>query len=198
MTAQPAYQEPGAPDWQVQAAATMQHLALLKRKADRLLDLRAQAEEQYLHGIAGASAAGLVTEDDLIAICHEYVTSAAPGYRARWDAALPGPCSRVESMWRNRPNGPHGSWFGTEPWDGGPSPRPGVCVVYVLFDAANVPCYAGSTKDLRNRFMGHRHDGVPFVRWVAYPAGGDREAAYQLEERLLAEHRPYLNKKVGR
>jgi predicted GIY-YIG superfamily endonuclease len=68
--------------------------------------------------------------------------------------------------------------------------------VYVLFDAAGEPCYIGSTQNFRERARVHR-TGIAYERWVAYPCT-DREAAYELETRLLKEHKPYRNKKRGR
>jgi len=90
-----------------------------------------------------------------------------------------------------------------------PRPRDGQAVVYVLFDDRNVPCYVGSTGKFKSRIdthfrnaAGYRRsrgggEGKDFARWVAYPCA-DREAAYQLEDRLLKEHKPYLNKKASR
>lgn len=183
-------------DWRAGFDSTMQHLALLKRKEERLRSARLDAEAQALHALAGACAAGELGKAELGFAYEEYRAVAATGFRTRWDAVMPITAARAKWLLREVPNGTFGSWFGTDPIGDNPAPPAGQCVVYVLFDASNVPCYVGSSEDFRNRIMGHRHDKA-FVRWVAYPCA-DREAAYQLEDRLLKEHKPYLNKKAGR
>ncbi|MBL1120211.1 GIY-YIG nuclease family protein [Streptomyces sp. 110] len=70
-------------------------------------------------------------------------------------------------------------------------------VVYALFDARNDPCYLGSTDQFRTRIGKHVKDGKVFTSWQAYPCP-DREAAYVLEDRLLKERLPSLNKKASR
>ncbi len=147
------------------SAATLQHIALLAAKRQRLLAAQIKAEEQFAHAVAREWGSGELTKN-----------------------------------WRpwHSPNGPAGSWFGECPLnDGEPLPPKWTCVVYVLFDHENVPCYVGSTNQFRQRVKRHAYDGKRFVRWVAYPCA-DREAAFDLEVKLLAEHKPYLNVKAGR
>jgi hypothetical protein len=58
-----------------------------------------------------------------------------------------------------------------------------------------VPCYVGSTEQFSVRLG--QHTEKPWESWLAYPCDS-REAAYVLEVKLLTEHKPYLNRKVGR
>lgn len=179
------------------SAATLQHIGLLGRKQEHLLETQIAAERQFLHSVAAAYAAGELDMGGLAEAFQEYRVVAATGFRKRWDAALPVSAATLMAQPTGAPNGPAGSWEGTYPINGGPAPRPGVSVFYVLFDAANQPCYVGSTNAFRVRLGNHRRDGKTFVRWTAFPCP-DREAAYQLEERLLAEYQPYLNRKRSR
>lgn len=108
------------------------------------------------------------------------------------------------------PTGPHGSWTNYDPhwhdaipdWvsytpsDENPMPRRGQSVVYIFYDATNTPCYVGSTGDFSARLKRHLRDKKPIRVWVAYPCAS-REEAYALEDRLLKECKPYLNKKAG-
>jgi hypothetical protein len=103
----------------------------------------------------------------------------------------------METTRRHVPNSPDGTWHGTWPLHGGSFPSYGMCVVYVLYDHANAPCYVGSTQNLKVRLKWHAGDGKAFRQWTAFRCA-DRAAAYALEDRLLAEHKPYLNKKAAR
>lgn len=78
-----------------------------------------------------------------------------------------------------------------------PAPPVGVSVVYVLFDVWNEPAYVGSTQDFRVRLAVHRKEKPGLLTWTAFPCA-DREAAYVLENRLLKEYKPHLNKKASR
>ncbi len=178
-------------------AATLQHIGLLKRKQERLLAAQHEAEGQFLHAVAAAYAAGELDMAVLADAYQEYRAVAATGFRNRWNDAISVSAATIREWPSAAPNGPAGSWEGTYPIDGGPAPRHGVCVAYVLFDDANEPCYVGSTSNFRNRLGNHRRDGKVFVRWAAFPSVS-REAAYELEDQLLAEHLPYLNKRRGR
>ncbi|MEV6297823.1 GIY-YIG nuclease family protein [Actinoplanes sp. NPDC051861] len=79
----------------------------------------------------------------------------------------------------------------------GNRPGPGISVVYVLYSADYSPAYCGSTKDFEKRLLAHFKNGKEFVAWRAVPCE-DRERAYELEDRLLKEHCPPLNKKASR
>ena len=59
------------------------------------------------------------------------------------------------------------------------------------------PLYVGSTHVFAERVKRHYIDGKPVKFWQAYLCS-DREAAYQMEDRLLKEHMPVMNRKAGR
>lgn len=115
----------------------------------------------------------------------------------------------VESI-KYVPTGPHGSWTNYDPsWDPNlpervfctptienPMPPPGQAVVYVLYDSTGTPCYVGSSGDFPARLRWHMKKGKPVVVWRAFPCSS-REEAYALEDRLLKQNKPYLNKKAG-
>lgn len=188
--------------------ATLQHIELMKRKQDQLRDLQIEAEEQFLHRVGQLYADQELSEIALARVYRTYSKLAVPGFMKRWEAAVPAKAGRMQYVLRNLqterrhvPNMPDGTWRGTWPLPDGrkssaaaPVPAFGTCVVYVLYDAANEPCYVGSSKNLKGRLKQHADDGKPFPCWSAYRCA-DREAAYRLEEKLLAEHQPYLNKK---
>jgi hypothetical protein len=187
-------------DWRAGYDATMQHLALLQRKEERLRQARIDAEEQLLHALAAAYRAGQVSPGEMSRAYAEFKAVAAVGFSTRWDAALPEDASAARARWigRGQPSTPQGTWDGVFPLGfQDPAPPHGVSVVYVLFDPVNVPCYVGSTKDFRGRLKRHGKEGKDFSRWTAHPCQ-DRAHAYELEDRLLKEHKPYLNKKRGR
>lgn len=162
--------------------ATLQHLGSLARKIAVLEAARAEAEMQHLHRIGAAYAAGLIDFDDLADAYIEFRAVAGTGFSQRWNAAIPEHAQRLLAYARSRPdrlpNGEHGSWQGAFPFDGGPTP-------------AN-----GSTERLRYRLRRHASDGKRFVFWRAHPCA-NREDAYALEDRLLKQHKPYLNKKAA-
>lgn len=87
-------------------------------------------------------------------------------------------------------------WLGTYPL-GMNDPRPGrgVPVVYVLYLDVE-PIYAGSSDYFTGRLAAHRRDDKDFNRWRA-TACADRAAAYALEDRLLKQHLPTLNRRRG-
>lgn len=173
--------------------STLQHIALLRERQDHLRDTQVRAENQLLHRAAAAYVAGSIGDVELADLYMAYSAVAVPGYLIRWNHAIPIDARRMKHVLSNAPNGPHGTWHGTYPVDGGPVPLDGASVVYVLYDDENQPCYVGSTHKMRFRLKCHARD-KSFTTWTAYRCE-DREAAYQLEERLLAEHQPYLNKK---
>lgn len=183
------------PDDAAQASldGTLQHIALLRERHDRLRDVQVQAEEQLLHRAATAYAESRMGDVELADLYMAYAAVAQPGYENRWNLAIPIHAKRMKHVLSNAPNGPQGTWHGTYPVDGGPVPLDGISVVYVLYDGQNQPCYVGSTKRMRYRIKCHARDKA-FTTWTAGRCT-DREAAYQLEERLLAEHQLYLNKK---
>lgn len=201
MTSETAIDSP-APIARVGLETTFQHIELLHRKREQLLTAQVAAEEQFLHQLGFAYRDGRISETELVAAYREWVELAAPGLAARWESGTGTHAGRMQQLARSRnhyePNMPDGTWRGSSPLaEGDHIPGRGRCVVYVLYDAANQPCYVGSTKHMLVRLQGHRNSKKEFTWWTAFPCA-DREAAYQLEERLLAEHKPYLNKKRGR
>ncbi|KOX10167.1 GIY-YIG nuclease family protein [Nocardiopsis sp. NRRL B-16309] len=188
-------------------AATLQHIELLADKRDRLTAAQIDAENQVIHRIAVEFHAGRINEQQLYRLWHRMRPNAAEKFGARWKAAMPkASINRLVTLHklreqraqeyerRYKPNA-DGFWSGAWPVDGDRWPDKGQCVVYVLYDADNVPCYVGSSKDFYTRACAHTRDGKKFVRWMAYPCE-DRDAAYELESRLLREHKPYMNKRV--
>lgn len=182
--------------------ATYQHISLLSQKRELLRASQIAAEEQFLCCLSRLYAARRISEVELAFMYRAYAEFAVPGFLKRWEANIPVKPGRVqyilrdlETTERHAPNMPDGTWQGSWPLDRGDRvPMYNTCVVYVLYDAANDPCYVGSTQNLKARLKDHHKDEKPFVRWTAF-ACADREAAYQLEEKLLNEHQPYLNKK---
>lgn len=182
---------------------TLLHIELIARKRKKLLDAQIDAERQVLHRIGRDYVAGNLTVVDLVELYRRYRDVVAyddrPGYSSLWDEAIPEHHSRMSNLVRSAdltiPNAGTG-WAGEWPLGSNPRPPDGQSVVYVLFDEANVPCYVGSTAHFKTRLQKHRPK-KKFNRWMAYPCD-DREGAYLLEEKLLAEHKPYLNQKVWR
>lgn len=184
--------------------ATYQHVVLLRDKQAALHAAQIAAEEQLLHRVGVLYEAGEVDDDGLVALYEAFAAVALPKYTMRWNAAISFTAARLQShrahlryLERHAPNMPDGTWRGTWPLGDGGTPADLVPVVYVLYDGDSEPCYVGSTERLRPRLQQHERDGKPFVHWTACRCD-DREAAYQLEDRLLAEYKPYLNKRRGR
>lgn len=189
--------------------ATLQHVLLLQERALRLERARVEAENQMLHRIGSAHRCGEITDDDLQALWEQYRATGITGRSKRWNANID--IAWVEMQRRlstafhaerrariSTPNGPEGSWVGVWPrGSNDPSPEIGVSVVYVLFDELNEPFYVGSTNGFRSRLAVHVKDGKPVARWQAHPCR-DRDHAYQVETRLLKEHKPRMNQKAGR
>lgn len=186
-------------------AATLQHIEFLHGKREHLRTGQIAAEEQFLHRTGQIYTAGEMTEVELAHVYRAYAAVAVTGFMKRWEAIVPVHPGRMQHILRNlksadrhAPNMPDGTWQGTWPLCVEDRiPAYDTCVVYVLYDTTNVPCYVGSTMNLGARLKGHAKDGKSFVWWTAYRCA-DREAAYRLEEKLLNEHKPYLNKKRWR
>ena len=180
--------------------ATLQHLGLLRRKRDELQATQGEAEDQHLWRISCAYNAGQISLDELAAAYVEYRAVTDPGYSHRWNAVMAVSAARLQNHLKvlsyRAPNGPHGTWEGTFPFDDETTPGTGTSVVYVLFDAANVPCYVGSTGHFRRRMHWHADEGKAFVFWRAHPCNS-RAAAYELEDQLLRQYKPYLNKRAA-
>lgn len=198
-------------------AASVQHLDLLgqsiSRVEDRLATLK-QARAQTLAQIAQASKR--ISRErgwDSAAMLALYESLNGPGFFSAWKAAgLPHPQRlrhNVETADRHRPNDPaSGGWVGEwevrdESWGSvgrivnGSYPRRGVPVVYVLYGADASPVYCGSSKNFDTRLAAHHRDGKVFAAWRAVPCA-DRAQAYALEDRLLKQSCPPLNRRAGR
>lgn len=182
--------------------STLQHIELLRDKREKLREAQIQAEWQLCHRIGCDYKAGRLTDQDLCDLYDEYRLIAERGFSDRWGAYLPYNGKQMPGVKARlrREALSVGPWSGEYPFLGDvweATPPTGFSVVYVLFDAENVPCYVGGTKYFSSRLTQHERDGKRFVRWSATRCG-NREAAYLLEERLLREHKPYLNKKAYR
>lgn len=180
------------------ACATLQHIENLHNRIRKLQAQRIQAEEQLLHRAGNAWRAREMSSLHFWLVFRRYKRLKIDGRMKRWNAIMPVSWTQMPNLRRWDPNGPAGTWVG--PWPIGAAdrrPPPDSFVVYVLFDAANEPVYVGSTGDLRARLRVHAKNGIAFITWQAY-AAADREAAYRLEEKVLRERLPPLNKRAGR
>jgi hypothetical protein len=191
--------------------ATAAHIVGIQGKIERLEQVKRDAWSQLLAGVMRAYAAGL-DEEDLVQLIADMKASFGTGFGLFWNAHMPASLSyqkvrnaaKYKDYWRaqyahNAPNGPtDGTWVGTFPiGDDQPMPMLGEAVVYVLFDLYNDPCYVGSTDGFGSRLRTHERERLGLARWMAYRCA-DREDAYRLEDRLLKEHMPHMNKKRGR
>lgn len=178
--------------------ATAHHVGLLHERELRLAQARDEAQRQMFHRIGSAHRCGEISDRELIAI-HKCVHAAAvPGSRKHWDANIDVSWLKMRFLEGKLPNGPEGSWVGLNPCGSKePAPTQGVAVVYVLFGPDNEPCYVGSTDNFRQRIKAHVQDGKDFASWQAHPCR-DRWHAYEVEDRVLRQHMPYLNRRAGR
>lgn len=189
-------EEPPGDDGPASSRATLQHIQLLNRRITKLTEAREQAEEQLLHRAAASYRSGEMSLSNLIELYWHYQEAGSPGKSRRWNAHFDLTYQAMGML--PAPNGPEESWVGEWPLsEGAPCAIRGLAVVYVLFDAENAPCYVGSTGKLRTRLSQHARSGKQFTYWQAHPCR-DREHAYQLEEQLLRQHMPYLNRRAGR
>lgn len=200
-----------APDVSVpeELAASIQHLELigeligsLRAKIKRLETARADTLRQ----IAEASkrvADGWSTAEKLAL----YEKLNRPGMFTAWNAAgLPHPGrmrADLAAEVRHAPNDPvSGGWLGEFSQDGhgsvsDPRPPDWTSVVYVLYAADCEPIYCGSTEHFKQRLKTHHREGKRFVAWRAVRCP-DRAQAYALEDRLLKQSCPPLNRRAGR
>jgi predicted GIY-YIG superfamily endonuclease len=178
--------------------ATLQHIRLIQDKERRLAEARKSALTQTLHRIGTEYRMGRITQHQLCRALLEVRSLEMPGAMKAWDEIVGISWHRLTQMARQLPNGPEGSWVGEYPIPlNAPRPIYGVPVVYVLFDEANEPVYVGSTDKFSPRMTAHEKSGKRFVRWQAHPCD-DRDHAYRLEDRLLKQHKPRLNRKASR
>lgn len=185
-------------------AATLDHIGLI---ADKLHEVQARlgraksdSEQQVLHRVAADYASGYLSDRELCVVYDAFRAVSGPGHTTIWNAIVPISATRIQHLkvrHRREDRCAASSWSGDYPFDYDATPPNDFSVVYVLFDDKNVPCYVGSTKNFTSRLNAHDRDGKVFARWTAHPCA-DREAAYLLEEKLLREHKPYLNKRGSR
>lgn len=156
---------------------------------------REEAESQYAHRAGADYRAGRIDLLELADLAADFEAVAGPGKALRWQETIGISLATLRLHRANRPNGPHGAWNGCYPL-AADTPRPisGTNVVYVLFDDNLTPCYVGSTSHFSARLRAHWRTGKRWSRWAAFPCR-DRDEAYQLEGKLLAEHMPYLNRR---
>lgn len=176
--------------------ASLQHIALLRDREQHLARIREEAQAELLHHIGSAYNCGQIDDHKLSELFEAVKAARIP--LSKWDQHVGVPWRKMPYLVLYRPNGPEGSWVGTWPLTpSAPRPTDGKPVVYVLYDASNEPCYVGSTAHFAIRLGAHAKDGKAFVRWQAHPCR-DREDAYALEDRLLRERLPQLNRKASR
>lgn len=183
-------------------ASTLQHAQLIQRRIDRLLEARDDAMSQVAHRAGLAYTAGEITLGkyaEIYQLARDVIRDGdkrtAAGWSIVWiDARKVNAFLHSQAAGMFDQNESYG-WSGPAPLGLAPRPPDGQAVVYVLYADAE-PVYVGSTFKFANRIRLHRQDKA-FTRWIAYPCR-DRGAAYQLEERLLAEHMPGLNRRRGR
>ena len=180
--------------------------AVARRKEERLLAEARQreAEAEYLSRVAADYEAGRLSFPDLCRAYLSFRDVIGVGHSKRWDEVVPvtGQTirSRLQNARRHHPKfqASTGRTFWSGSWprnlETDTAPSAGQNVVYVLFDAEVAPCYIGSTANLIERLYKHVGDRKKFASWVAYPCTS-REDAYAREEELLAQHRPYLNRR---
>jgi predicted GIY-YIG superfamily endonuclease len=177
---------------------TLQHIRMIQEKEARLAEARRNAFTQTLHRIGSDYRRGRLTLHQLCAAVLAIQELNMPGHMKAWNEIVGVSWQRLKQMAKQLPNGPQGSWVGEYPIPlDAPRPIYGVPVVYVLFDEANEPVYVGSTDKFSPRMTAHEKSGKRFVRWQAHPCE-DREHAYRLEDRLLKQHKPRLNRKASR
>ena len=178
--------------------ATAQHIELLDRKLEKLARARADSWSQMLTRAAQMFRASEIDERELIRLYNAMKGSFGSGFSRVWDQHMPIPANRVKWCRRDTPNGPMGSWVGEIPLAAtDPAPPYGASVVYVLFDGLNDPVYVGSTEAFRTRLGAHQKEKPDACRWAAYPCR-DRDHAYEVEDRLLKQHKPRMNKRAAR
>lgn len=190
-------------------AASVQHLELLsdsiaalETKLGRLKAARGQTLEQ----IAVASKRA-THEWSTLEMLDLYEHLNCPGLFTAWHAAgLPHPArmrADAEALRRNASNDPSSRGWVGEFTGGGfgavstPHPPNWMPVVYVLYAADAEPIYCGSTEHFKPRLKAHYREGKRFVAWRAVPCA-DREQAYALEDQLLKQSCPPLNRRAGR
>lgn len=192
--------------------ATAVHIITVQRTINRLVVAKNEAWGQLLAGFRRAYLANEMEPEELAEILDEMKASYGEGFSKLWNRNMPKEINhaRLRSLvfqrkqdpslrTRYKPNGPTAdTWTGCFPIaHNDPIPPRGTSVVYVLFDANNEPAYVGSTENFLARMKAHCLEKPGLANWIAYRCR-DRNHAYQLEDRLLKQHMPRLNRKCGR
>ena len=176
--------------------ATLQHMALLANKRDKLETKLQDAEEQFVVSVKRDWDAGLMTALQLLeALQVLSKQNRLPEYSKRWRGADLPTHQKIAAMVQVETN-PRTYWNGSR--HGGADeirPQKGICVVYVLFHELE-PVYVGSTKQFAIRLAEHRKT-KEWTNWIAHRCR-DREHAYALEEQWLRSYKPRLNVRTSR
>jgi hypothetical protein len=171
--------------------ASLRQFEALSQKISRLCDAQEDTERHVIHRTATLWHDGCLQLSEVQQTYDRILSSGSTleDFETEWElAGLPSELEMDDWLWTPR------SWRSV---DGDVPPQRGVCVVYILYDAKNMPCYVGSTKDLRSRLKAHRRAGKPTNWWAAHECK-DRAAAFEMEDRLLKDQMPYLNIRRGR
>jgi hypothetical protein len=183
-------------------AATLEHCDRIRHRMNRLTETFDESMGQLLSCAARDYRAGDLALDDLVELYARVKDLGGPGFTRLWNKYMNVPAGAIQGHVRrrevHRPNGQGGHfWCGPYPYEiDAPRPSKGTAVVYVLYDRANEPVYVGSSGDFGARMRSH-HRVKDFTWWMAYPCES-REAAYLLEDGLLAARKLRLNVKAGR
>jgi hypothetical protein len=184
--------------------ATAQQVGFIDQKIRMLEARRDEAEDQLYMALERERKRAALDEYRMAGIYGSLRVIFGRAIARRWDMHIPLVSSRMAGILtlgvdRHRLNGPRGeSWVGNFPLDWRePAPRDGLSVVYVLYDDTNEPVYVGSSEKFRQRLKAHVKAGKVLTAWMAAPCA-DRAHAYQVEERLLKERLPPLNKRASR
>lgn len=196
--------------------STIEHMLRIGNRMETLRETLFDCEEQVMHRLGVEYRAGIVGQSEVGDILHEVRHLLAPGWMKRCEVALGFPVRKLMSS-RAQKTANEAMYGQNEAWgwsgscsmewtdDGRPLertvswPRPmkGVSVVYLLHSVFGDPLYVGSTHDFSARIKSHLLDGKPAAFWSAYLCA-NREEAYVLEDRLLKENMPTMNKRRGR
>ena len=180
--------------------STLDHIERLAARVATLQQAQEQAEAQLAHRVGTLAGARRITRAEAKEVYLVIQRAGLPGRAIRWNREMPKGYDTstlaMANQWEvtHETNGPGNTWLGESMYSR-PAPPDGQCVVYVLYDELNAPCYVGSTKQFTVRMRQHRRTGKKWVAWRAM-ACGDRTEAYEREREMLREYAPYLNKAV--
>lgn len=198
--------------------STIEHMLHIGNRMETLRDALFNCEEQLIHRLGVEFRAGEVSMEQAADIVYEIRHLLAPGWTKRCDEIF-GPgirklmsrrtqvAANLDRYGENEPWGwrgecsiewvKHPDGLTSEKFISWPRPMRGVSVVYLLHSIEGVALYVGSTQNFSDRLKAHLVDGKPAAFWSAYKCS-TRESAYEIEDRLLKEHMPTMNKRRGR